>query len=648
MTTKEKDMNQFTEKIKSNKAALLICFVLVVMIWAVFGQTLRHEFINFDDDVYVYNNPDILKGLSTSGVRLAFTHFYVANWHPVTMLSYLSDYELSGLNPSRYHLTNVLLHMATSISLFLVLRFMTGSLWRSAFVAMLFAIHPLRVESVAWVSERKDLLGGLFFMLSLGAYTRYTKRAASAGPLGRLGFGAPWWRVAGGSYMMVIVFFTLGLMSKVMLVTLPFVLLLLDFWPLCRFSPSATDLINGEQTLFRLGNVKSFCRLIVEKIPLLLISAVFCGVAIWTQQKSLVLTEQLSFPWRVGNAICSYVTYIRLTLFPAGLAVFYPHPGKSLPLWQIATSLILLIVISLAVYIMRKKRPYLAIGWLWYLGILVPVIGLMQVGDQAYADRYTYLPQIGLYILLVWLVADDFARWRCRRLEIGTAMITLLAALMVSAWIQTSYWRNNESLWNRTLAHTAGNYTAHYNLGVALLAGQGRIEETIEHFQQALQINPGYADAHNNLGLALEKQGKIEEAIEHFRQAFQINPKHANAHDNLGIALAKQGKIEEAIEHFRQALQINPDHANAHSNLGIALTKQGKIEEAIEHFRQTLQINPDHANAHNNWGIALEKQGKIEEAIKHFRQALQINPNHASAHSNLDNALLTEKNNRRH
>ena len=605
-------MNRFIEKIRSDKAALWVCLALALMVWAVFGQTLRHEFV-YDSIAYVCENPDISQGLNPSGVAQAFRGTYVANWHPITMLSYLLDYELYGLNPAGYHGTNVFLHAVTAIALFLVLRAMTGSLWCSAFVAAVFAIHPLRVESVAWVAERKDVLSGLFFMLTLGAYFHYVRRPFSA-----------------GRYALVALFFTLGLMSKPMLVTLPFVLFLLDFWPLDRLGPVGVK------------------KLILEKVPLFLLVAAFCAVTIWAQQTALMPNEKIALPWRIGNAVVSYAVYIKQMVFPSGLAVLYPHRGADIHLWQIAISLVVLASISLAVLAGGRKRPYLPIGWLWYLGMLVPVIGILQVGGQAHADRYTYLPQIGLSLLLTWGVTDLTAGWRHRRLILGAAAVLILTGLGTAAWVQTSHWKNSNSLWVHTLKHTENNPVAHNNLGLALTS-QGKSADAIEQYRSALRINPNHASAHNNLGLVLASQGKFSEAIEQYRSALRINPDYLVARNNLGSALASQGKSAEAIEQYRSALRINPDYPATRNNLGNALASQGKNAEAIEQYRSALLINPDAAiarnnlgEAHNNLGNALASQGKISEAIEQYRNALRINPHLAKAHINLGLALASQ------
>ena len=596
-------MDKTAEKKKSDRIALTICFLLALMVWGVFGQTLRNEFVNYDDGRYIYDNPAISKGLTSSGARWILTHPHGDNWHPLTSLSHMLDCQLYGLNPAGHHGTNVLFHMATVILLFLVLRQMTGSLWRSAFVAAVFAIHPLRAESVAWVSERKDVLSGFFFMLTLGAYLRYVRRSFSA-----------------GRYAAVAVFFSLGLMSKAMLVTLPFVLLLLDFWPLKRFQTPETK--------------KTIRRLVLEKIPLLLLSAVFCGITVWAQRRAIASDTAPSVLWRFGNAFCSYVIYIKQLFFPVRLAPFYPHPGADLPPWEIVASAALLAGISWGVFAGRKKYPYLITGWCWYLGMLVPVIGIMQAGGQAYADRYTYLPQIGLVLMAVWLAADWCASLRYRRAALSAVAALVLIGLAITAHRQTRYWRDSFSLWAHTLACTDRNDLAYGNLGV-LFDQQGQFDKAVSHLEKAIEINPNDAELHFILGSVFARQGLTEKAISHFEAGLRIRPNDVRERCNLGAMFAKQGQTEKAISHFENALKIDPDCAEAHSNLGVLFTRQGQIEKAVSHLEKAVEINPDYAEAHYNLGAVLARQGQTEKAISHFEKTLRIDPDYAEAHANL-------------
>ena len=601
-------MDKPAEKKKADRIAFAICFLLALMVWGVFGQTLRHEFVNCDDDRYVYDNPAISKGLTSSGMRWVLTHPHVANWHPLTSLSHMLDCQIYGLNPGGHHGTNVLLHMATVILLFLVLRQMTGSLWRSAFVAAVFAIHPLRAESVAWISERKDVLSGFLFMLTLAAYTRYA-RVADGG-----------WRVASRRYLAVVLFFILGLMSKAMLVTLPFVLLLLDFWPLKRFQTLKTK--------------KPGVRLILEKIPLLLLSAAFCGVTIWAQREAIVLDRAVSVPWRFGNAFCSYAIYIKQLILPVRLAPFYPHMGVSLPAWEVGASVALLAGISWGVFAGRKKYPYLVTGWCWYLGMLVPVIGIMQVGLQAHADRYTYLPQIGLVIMAVWLIADWCAALRHRRAVLATTAAVVLTVLTVAAHRQTRYWRNSFSLWTHTLACTDRNPLAHNNMGLVFY-DRGSYDEAIRHFEKSIEISPNVAMTYGNLGLAFSRQGQFDKAIPYFEKALKINPDYGDAHSNLGVIFIRQNQFEKAAGHLEKALKINPDSAETHYNLGIAFDRQGQFDKAILHFEKSLAINPNHAEANCKLGNLFSGRTNFVAAIRQYERALRINPDYVEVQNNL-------------
>jgi tetratricopeptide (TPR) repeat protein len=575
-----------------------VSFVLAAITFAVFGQTLTHDFVDYDDNEYVYENPMVAGGLSLKGIVWAFTRIHVANWHPLTWLSHMLDCQLYGLHPAGHHLSNVLLHTATVIALFLVLRQMTGALWRSAFVAAVFAIHPLRVESVAWVAERKDILSGLFFMLTIGAYVRYARRP---------------WSLA--RYGLVVLLFAMGLMCKPMLVTLPVVLLLLDYWPLRR--------------------VVSAGRLVVEKLPLLALSAASCVLTLLAQNEAMSSTASTPVPLRFANALATSMIYLGQMVWPVGLAVFYPFPHNGLPAWEVALAGTLLAGFSVAAWAERRQQPWLLMGWLWYLVMLLPVVGFIQVGGQAHADRYTYLPQIGIYVVVTWLVAE----WRMSRVALGCLMAGVLAVLMVCTWKQTKYWQNSEALWTHCLAGTTDNCTAHLNLGGDLLK-EGRVDEAISHYLQALQVNPGYAEAHYNLGNALLKNGRVDEAITHFQEALQIKPNYAEAHNNLGNALLKNGRVDEAITHFQEALQIKSNYAEAHNNLGNALLKNGRVDEAITHFEQAVKITPDYAVAHNDLGSALRQKGRVDDAITHFEQAVQTKPDFAEAHYNLGNALL--------
>jgi tetratricopeptide (TPR) repeat protein len=582
-----------------------VCLVLAAITFAVFGQTTGFGFVNFDDGFYVYHNAKVAGGLSLKGLGWVFTHADCNLYHPLTMLSLMGDYQFHRLHAGGYHLTNVLLHTASVILLFLILRQMTGALWRSAFVAAVFAIHPLRVESVAWVAERKDVLATLFCMVTLGAYVRYVRKPDSL-----------------ARYLMVAAAFVLALLSKPTVVTLPFVLLLLDYWPLRRF----------EQP-------RKLSRLVLEKIPLLALAAGACAMTVLGAEKEVSAYANVPMLSRIGNALVSYAVYLRQMIWPGGLAVFYPRPENGYPIWTMALSFLLLALISGGVLAFRQKRGWLLTGWLWYLGMLTPMIGIVQAGAFAHADRMTYLPQIGIYVALTWLAAEWAAKRRMGRVALGGLMTTVLGVLIVCAWKQTAYWQDSETLWKHTLACTTGNYMAHYNLGVGLVE-KGRLDEAIPQYQSTLQIKPDHAEAWNNLGSVFFQQGRLDEAISQYQNALQIKPDYEGAHYNLAIALMQKGRVDEAIAQFQNALQINPGNADAHYNLASALRQEGKVDEAKVHYQKALQIKPGFAEGLYNLGNDLRQKGKVDEAITQYQEAVQLKPDYADAHINLGSALL--------
>ena len=591
------------------RTVLAVCVFLAAVVWLVFGQTLGHEFVNFDDDQYVCKNPQVIHGLNLQGIEWAFTHSVMANWHPLTVMSHMLDCQFYGLHAGGHHLTSLLFHAATAILLFLVLRKMTGTFWRSALVAAVFAIHPLRVESVAWVSERKDVLSGLFFMLTLGAYVRYVRKPVS------------WSR-----YLTVLFLFALGLMCKPMLVTMPFVLLLLDYWPLNRFGTTANRLVISRE-------------LLVEKIPFILFSMAICTVTVLVQQPD----KEISLSLRIGNALVSYAAYCGQMFYPVGLASLYPFPINGVPAEKIILALLMLVAVTVGAVCWWQKRPYFLMGWFWYLGMLVPVIGLVQVGGQSRADRYTYLPQIGLYILLTWTVAELTSAWRTRRWVLGIGSMAVIAVLIICAHAQTTYWRDSESLWTHTLACTSDNNVAHDQLGDAL-SDQGRMDEAIAQFQESLAISPDDDEAHGNLGYIFLQQGRLDEAVAQFQKALEVKPDYPEASFNLGNAFLQQGRLVEAIACYQKALEIKPCDAKVHNNLGIAFRQQGRLEEAIAQFQKALEINPDYAEVHNNLGTTFAQQGHVDEAISQFQKALEYKPDYAEARFNLGNALFQQGN----
>jgi Tfp pilus assembly protein PilF len=526
---------------RQNRSAIFgTCVLLAAATCLVFGQTLGYEFTNYDDPIYVTATPEVSRGLTMPGIAWAFTHSHAWNWHPLTTISHMLDCQLYGLNPAGHHGTNLILHTLGVVLLFLVLREMTGALWRSAFVAALFAIHPLRAESVAWIAERKDVLSGVFFMLTLAVYLRYTRKLSMP------------------SYLVVVVVFALGLLSKPMLVTVPFVLLLLDYWPLKRFA-SEGNASGGFKPLRWLSRQSVPLRLALEKVPLVLLSAGLCVVTFIVQQPGAYMA-QIRLPSRIINAVLSCTFYVYRLFWPVKLAAFYPYRVGALSIWVLAAALLLLGVTTAGVLKFRKQYPYALTGWFWYLIMLVPVIGIIRVGSQAQADRYTYLPHIGLYLALTWVVGDFSARWRYRRIILTAGAVGVLLALGYGAHVQASYWKNSETLWTRTLAVTSKNALAHNNLGTAF-SDRGRILEAISHYRMALELQPRYALTHRNLAKALFHQGKLDEAITHWRESVAIFPYDAEAQGGLAEGLLQKGLIAEAMSHFEESLKLAPELA---------------------------------------------------------------------------------------
>jgi protein O-mannosyl-transferase len=594
-----------------------VCCVLALAIWTVFGQTRHFGFVNCDDPDYVYNNPEVAGGLTWSGVIWAFTHVHAFNWHPLTWISHMLDCQLYGLNPGGPHLTNVLLHTVSAILLFLVLRRMTGALWPSAWVAAVFAIHPLRVESVAWVAERKDVLSGVFFMFTLGAYAQYVEAVKTPTPRSKV------------FYALTVLLFALGLMCKPMLVTLPLVLLLLDYWPLNRYGDAAE----------RHSHFPILRRLVLEKLPLFALAILSCIVTLHAQTGAI---QSLPLAMRLGNAVMAYADYMGQMFWPLGLAASYPYVAPNTEWWKVALSLVILGGISIGVFIRRRRHPWLLTGWLWYLIMLLPVIGIFQVGYQAHADRYTYLPQIGLYLMLTWAAANLSAGWRYRRaIGVGGGALILIA-LILCARVQTGYWRDSETLWGHTLACTSDNAFATYSMGNTLFQ-KGDAAGAIACYQEAIRLNPDFGDAYNNMGNALLQQGKLDQAIAAFQKASALIPQSLQTSVNLGNALFQKGDVDDAIACYQKVLQAEPDYVKAHINLGVALMQKGRIEAAVAECQKALQIEPDNVTACIDLGNALVQEGNVEGAIVQYQKALQIKPDNMEARYNLGNTLLKER-----
>lgn len=594
---------------------LIISALLIGITLTIYLPVTQNSFINFDDGMYVFANPMIKSPITLKNVYWAFTTFYAANWHPLTWLSHMLDYKVFGLNAGGHHLTSLLIHLTSTVLLFLVFDKMTRRRWPSAFIAAAFAVHPFHVESVAWVAERKDVLCAFFWILTMGAYARYVANPQR------------------GQYGLVLLTFILGLMAKPMMVTLPFVLLLLDYWPLHRFILfDQGDNPNGPINGFTYPQ-RRFLALIVEKIPFFLLSAFFAIVTYYAQQSANAVNQLIPLSARIFNALISYITYVGKMFWPLPLSVFYPYQVDR-PIWQILSAGLMLGLISLQVLRKSKSYPYLLVGWFWFMGTLVPVIGLVQVGSQSMADRYTYLPSVGIFIIIAWSLADLSVKWPYRKIVLSLSAAVGLSFLMVLTWTQVGYWQNSLSLFQHAVKVTTGNFKANDLLGFTYME-QGKLDQAIFHFREAIRIKPDYGSAHNNLGLALERQGKVNQAITQYLEAIRFQPGCSEAHYNLGIIMFRQGKPEAAIAYFNSALRINRQYAEAYNNLGVVLYAQGKIAEAIELYSRALEIKPLYADAHYNLANALTGEGRFDEAIEHYTKALRIKPAYDRALNNL-------------
>ncbi len=607
---------------RNTRPELLICLLLVAAILVVYWQIRNHEFVSYDDGLYVTENPYVRAGLTPESISWAFTATHSSNWHPVTWLSHMLDIELYGMNSGQHLMTNMLFHIANTLLLFSVLRRMTGgseargqrsedpltsSLTSCGFVAALFALHPLHVESVAWVAERKDVLSTFFMMLTMQSYIRYAKQPGI------------------GTYLPVFLFFALGLMAKPMLVTLPFVMLLLDYWPLHRFYKNSDIHESGDSGIN--SSIPQFLNLSIfyEKIPFFALTAASCVITFLVQKSggSVGALDILPLDVRIANALVSYICYIGKMIWPLHLAVLYPHP-RIIPAWQIAGACLILVSVSLLVVRNMRQRPCLAVGWFWYIGTLVPAIGLVQVGRQAMADRYTYIPLIGLFIMVAWGIPEILSGWRYRNRLLTPFAVVILLALTTISWKQAQYWKNSITLYEHTLCVTTDNDTIHYNMGNALSA-RGKYDKAIWHYAEALRLFPD-AEKYNNLGLALFRKGNIDEAVKCYAEALKIYPDSDEAHNNLGNAFAARGKLDKSVFHYSRALQISPENANVHNNLGLALIQKGDIDGAVTHFQEALRIKSDYKEAYNNLGRTHAIKRKIDEAVQKIQESLKIDP----------------------
>ena len=636
---------------KKNFNLGLICLALTIITVIVFFPVKDCGFISLDDNIYVYENMYIQYGFNWDSIRNVFSFELpktIGHWHPVTWLSLMLDYSVFGLNPVGYHLVNLLLHVMNTILLFLILRRMTKALWPSAFVAVLFAIHPLHVESIAWITERKDVLSTFFWMLTLGAYSYYVEHREFK------------------RYFFVLLFFILGLMSKPMLVTLPFVLLLLDYWPLQRFSEVKPvqevqgeilkPAVSGKQKKksgkkdTEKGTVKEapevrkpaepefkwslIYPLILEKIPLFVL-AIFSSIAAYLAAHTAGAVESIDtmpLSVRIANAFVSYMIYIGKMILPINLAVLYPH-SEAVVLWQVGGAVILLTAVTAAVSMMLKKAPYLATGWLWYMGTLVPVIGIVQAGSQAMADRYTYIPLIGLFIIVAWGVPELLKKWSYRKEILITASALCILCFSILTWIQVGYWRDSLTLFDYTLKVTKNNWFIHNSRGVAYSI-LGDYRQASEDYSRTITLNPKFPSAYYNRCIACNNLGNYRQALEDCGRAIQLKPAYAEAYMNRGNAYSGLGDYSKAFIDYDKAIQLNGMYAEAYYNRGIAFTALGKYGQAIADYDCAVKIKPNHADAYNNRGAAYYGLGNYSKAIENYSRAIEVKPDFTGAYYN--------------
>jgi len=632
--------------------------LLIIVTVALYSPVRHHDFINFDDGGYVYENKHVQNGFTLDSIKWAFTLVKsdeISYWHPVTWLSHMLDCQLFGIDPGWHHLSNLFYHMINVLLLFLVLFRMTGALWKSAAVAALFALHPVNVDSVAWISERKNLLSTTFWILTMLAYVRYASQPSV-------------WR-----YLVVMIVFALGLMAKPMLVTLPCALLLLDFWPLGRFEWFQKNWLNKEAVpasgcpAFQMAPVS---RLIKEKIPLLILSFGAICLSFLSLQKNSQILNELYHPFslRIENSLVSYFHYIWHLIWPADLAILYPFP-KAIPLWQPIAAALALIFITLFVIGYSKKKPYLATGWFWYVGTLTPVIGIIQGGLwPQIADRWAYVPYVGVFIILAWGVTDIFSRFRLKHLISAVLALIILIIFSVTTSGQLKYWQNTYTLFQHALNVTRDNYFAHLQVG-RYFSRENDLANAMRHFQKALDIFPDYADAHESMGdeyVALKdyknallhyqktalfapsdgnlsnKIGNLfaslkdyDQAIRHYRDAIAINSKEPTAYNNLGTAYYFTGQLDQATQNFQKAIEIKPDYTETYYNLGLVETRTGNLDKALEYFKKSVELNPDYAEAHNSLGKLFFQAGNLPQALRHFDEVAKLSPKDASARYNI-------------
>jgi tetratricopeptide (TPR) repeat protein len=640
----------------SSRRILPIYFLLAVATLVSFWQLNHCDFINYDDEEYLTENPQVQNGITRGAVLWAFTTGHAANWHPVTWLSHMLDVELFGLNPHRHHLTNLLFHIANTLLLFFILNRMTDAPWKSAFVAALFALHPLHVESVAWVAERKDVLSAFFWMLTITAYVSYVKGL----PVSRPPFSAL-------RYFAVVLFFALGLMSKPMLVTLPFVLIFLDYWPLGRISdtgyqkPDAAlmprqsihvQAKRGKSRKRRTGRgsdsspvpaplssassapTTGFIPLLWEKTPLFVLAAISCVITLIAQQKGGAIKSTDAFPLglRIANAIVCCVVYIRKAIWPSDLAVFYPHPG-SRPAWEVSAAIILLGALTLTAIRTKRRFPYFVVGWLWFTVTLLPVIGIVQVGRQAMADRYTYIPLIGLFIIIAWLIPELTKKWRYGTQTLFALSALILAVFSVVTWIQAGYWRNGIKLYDRALEVTSSSALIHYNRGTSHFKA-GNYRQAISDLDRAIEIDPGYAAAYANRGLAYDAVANHSKAIEDLSRAVDIKPELVWAYLDRGKVYSEVGNYGQAVSDFDTAVRMDPGLTLAYYFRGSVFSKLGEYRQAIEDFGRAIEAAPLRAEAYYKRGVVYDKMRDYGKAIENYDKAILADPKNAQSYNN--------------
>jgi len=598
-----------------NIRVTVLCLLLAALVFVVYAQTVNSGFVGYDDSDYITENPYVIDGLTREGVAWAFTTTLHYHWHPVTWLSHMTVSEFFGLNPGAHHLVNLLLHLANSLLLFIILRGMTGSMWRSAMVAALFALHPMNVEPVAWVTGRKDLLSTFFLMLTMWSYVIYVRKPGV-------------WK-----YLLCILFFCLGLMTKSMLVTVPGILLLIDYWPLGRLRIRLSRGNSGHEGI-------SLFRIILEKVPFILLSAVLgvLTVTVFSQRMPTDVMSATPLIEKAAMSVVHYWEYIGKMLWPSHMAFTYSHPDLYSPL-KIFGGWAFLVCTTALVLWWARRLPYLVVGWLWFLGTFLPVIGVVQKGGWGMADRYAYVPFIGLFIIVVWGINDIAARWKWRFVKQGliVAAAVLLSVMSVTAWFQAGYWKDDIALAMRALDVTGGKTNIYNNLAVAL-EKEGRTDEAIRYYQEALRVNPSYVKAHFGLGNALAKKGRTDEAIKSYREVLRINPEHTRAHYNLGVLLEKEGNERDAARHFSEVLRIHPDFAETFNKMGVLLTENNKLSEAMQYFQKALRVDPRHTETRRNLGDLLLRIGNPREAVKQYREVLRIDPDNAAAGDGLRRA----------